>query len=112
VSKNNEVSIQIETVQKIIKELSEISLLCSDPHLKMKIEELQSFVSSVNLDSKFSIEEEIFKKMVEAKHANPDLHFKLYMLYRNLMSGRISEVDAMASYENCLSLFPFEVMVY
>ncbi|MGH4125752.1 MAG: hypothetical protein ACREV6_22800 [Clostridium sp.] len=112
-SSNKGVPVKVEVMQKIIKELSEISHLCSEPHLKMKIEGLQSYVSSVfDLGSKRSVEDEIFEKMVEVKQLNPDLHTKLYMLYRNLMSGRISELDAMDSFENCLSMFPLDVMVY
>lgn len=109
----NGVLIRVEAIEKIIKDLKEISLLCSEPHLEMKIEELQSFVTSIfGIGNKLSIEDLIFEKMVEVKHVNPDLHLKLYMLYRNLVSERISEADAMASFESWLSLFPLDVMVY
>ena len=112
-SSNNKVSIQVETMQKIVKELSEISILCSESHLKIRIEALQSYVSSVvDLGGKVSVLDVIYKKMVEVKYTNPDLHLKLYMLYRNLVSGRISEVDAMSSFESCLSLFTLDDMAY
>jgi len=105
--------IEVEAIEKIIKDLKEISLLCYEPDLKIKIEELQSFVTSIfGLGNKLSVEDVIFEKMVQVKHANPDLHLKLYMLYRNLVSDRISEVDAMASFENFLGLFELDVMVY
>ncbi|MBU3098611.1 MULTISPECIES: hypothetical protein [Clostridium] len=110
---NNEVSIGVESIEKIIKELDEISVLCSEPYLKIKIEELLGFVSSiVNSESKSSVEDMIFEKMVEVKNSSPDLHLKLYMLYRNLVSGRISKEDAIISFESSLSLFPPDVMVY
>jgi hypothetical protein len=112
-SSNNKVSIQIETIQKIIKELNEINLLCSEPHIKTKIEALESYVSSIiDFDSKFSVQDVIYEKMVEVKYMNPDFHLKLYMLYRNLVSGRISEVDARSSFETCLSLFTLDDMSY
>jgi hypothetical protein len=112
-SRKNQVSIEVETIQKIVKELNEISIFCSEPHLKMKVEALHSFVSSIlDLGSKVSAEDIIFGKMIEVKHSNPDLHFKLYMLYRNLISSRISEIDAMVSYESCLSMFSLDVTVY
>jgi hypothetical protein len=112
-SSDNEVSIEVETIEKIIKELNEISLLCSEPHLKVKIEALQSYISSVTeLNNKVSAEDVIYEKMVEVKYSNPELHLKLYMLYRNLMSGRISELDAMSSFESCLSLYPSDIMVF
>ena len=107
-SNKNQVSIPVESIEKIIRELNEISILCSEPYLKTKIEGLQSLVSNIIniVDNKISVEEIIYEKMVKVKHLNPELHFKLYMLYRNLMSGRISEVNAMSSYESCLSMYP------
>ena len=112
-SSDNQVSISVESIEKIIKELDEISVLCFDVHLKTKIEGVQSFVSSLlNLESKSTIEDLIFEKMVEVKNSSPDLHLKLYMLYRNLVSGRISKEDALISFESALSLFPPDVMVY
>lgn len=110
---DNQVSIGVESIEKVVKELEEISMLCAEPHLKIKIEALQSFVSSLlNLESKSSIEDVIFEKMVEVKTSSPDLHLKLYMLYRNLVCGRISKEDAIISFESSLSLFPPDVMIY
>ncbi|MBW9170647.1 hypothetical protein K2F43_05440 [Clostridium estertheticum] len=110
---DNQVSIGVESIEKVIKELEEISVFCAEPHLKIKIEGLQSFVSSLlNLESKSSIEDVIFEKMVEVKTSSPDLHLKLYMLYRNLVCGRISKEDAIISFESSLSLFPPDVMIY
>jgi len=110
---NNEVSIQVESIEKIIKELDEISILSAEPHLKIKVEGLQSFVSSLlNLESKSSLEDVIYEKMVEVKNSSPDLHLRLYMLYRNLVCGRISKKDANISFESLISLFPPDVMVY
>ncbi len=110
---NNDVLIKVEAMDKIIKGLKEISLLCYEPELKVKIDELQRFVSS-NLvpSSKISAEDVIFEKMVQVKYLNPELHLKLYMLYRNLVSDRISQADAMISFESCLSLFGLDVVVY
>jgi hypothetical protein len=109
----NQIAIEVETIQKIVKELNEISIFCSEPHLKLKIEALHSFVSNIlDVGSEISAEDVIYGKMVEVKHSNPDLHFKLYKLYRNLISSRISELDAMVSYESCLSIFSLDVTVF
>ena len=112
-STNNQVLIQVETIEKIIKELNEIIILCPEPYLKIKIEGLQNFVSSViDLSSKIPVEDKIYEKMLEVKNTNTELHLKLYMLYRNLVCGRITKVDALISYESCLDLFPTDVIVY
>jgi hypothetical protein len=110
---NNQVSISVEQIQEIIKEIKEISALCATPHLKGKVERLQKVVSSfLELQVKIPAQDVIYEKMVQVKHLNPDLHLKLYMLYRNLKSGRISEADAMISFESFLSMFATDVMVY
>jgi hypothetical protein len=112
-SNNNEITISIENIEKMIKELSEIANICSTPKLKAKVAALQKVFSSL-LDSKdnASAEDVIYEKMIAVKNNNPDLHLKLYMLYRNLTSGKISEVDAMDAYESYLSMFPSDVMVF
>jgi hypothetical protein len=110
---NNQVSINVEKIQEIINEIKEISSLCSTPHLKSKVEKLQKNVSGLlEFQKKVSVEELIYEKMVKVKQNNPELHLKLYMLYRNLNNGRISEVDAMSSFESYLSMFATDVMVF
>ena len=110
---DNQVSIGVESIEKVIKELEEISILSAEPYLKIKIDDLQNFVSTLlNVDTKSTIEEVIFEKMVEVKNSSPDLHLRLYMLYRNLVCGRISKKDANISFESLISLFPPDVMVY
>jgi hypothetical protein len=113
VSSNEKITITVQQAEEIIEELNKISDLCFEPKLKKKMEGLQNFVSSVlNTGNELSIQEVIYEKMVEVKRVNPDLHLKLYMLYRNLMSDKISEIDAMESFENALSMYPSDVMVY
>ena len=110
---NEKITITIQQAEEIIEELNKISELCFDPKLKKKIEGLQNFASGVlNLRNELSIQEVIYEKMVEVKRVNPDLHLKLYMLYRNLMSDKISEIDAMDSFENALSMYPPDVILY
>ena len=112
-SSNNQVSISVEQVQEIIKEIKEISTLCSTPHLKGRVDRLQKFISGLlEAREKVPAQEIIYEKMVQVKQNNPDLHLKLYMLYRNLTSGRMSEADAMTSFESYISMFPSDVMVF
>jgi N-acetylmuramic acid 6-phosphate (MurNAc-6-P) etherase len=112
-SSNNQVSISVDTIQEVVKELNEIRDSCSTPHLRMKVERLQKLVSGfLDFKNKVSVEDVIYEKMVEVKNTNQDLHLKLYMLYRNLTNDRISETDAMAAYESYLSMFPADIIVY
>ncbi|HEY8889390.1 MAG TPA: hypothetical protein VIM70_03990 [Clostridium sp.] len=112
-STNNQVIIQLGAIKKIIAELDEIGNACFEPYLKIRVDELQSFISSLLVVGNISsMEDVIYEKMLEVKNTRPDLHFKLYMLYRDLVCGRISKEDASNSFESCLSSYPQDVMVY
>ncbi|MCB2288864.1 hypothetical protein LGK97_03685 [Clostridium sp. CS001] len=112
-SNNNQVSINIETIQEIVKELGEISDISSTTQVRMKVDRLQKLVSGfLDVNNKVPVEDVIYDKMVEVKNSNQDLHLKLYMLYRNLINDRISKADAMAAYESYLSMFPTDVMIF
>lgn len=112
-SSNEQITISVQQAEDIIEKLKQIGILCFEPNLKAKIDVLQSFVSNIlSPAGDFSVQEVIYEKMVEVKRDNPDLHLKLYMLYRNLMNGKISEIDAMDSFENALSMYPPDVILY
>ncbi|MBK5240396.1 hypothetical protein [Clostridium sp.] len=112
-SGNEQITISVQQAEEIIEKLKQISSLCCESNLKTKIEVLQSFVSSIlNPAGELSVQEVIYEKMVEVKLSNPDLHLKLYMLYRNLMNSKISEIDAMDSFENALSMYPPDIILY
>ncbi|MCJ7690121.1 MAG: hypothetical protein MUO60_12465 [Clostridiaceae bacterium] len=112
-SRNEQITISVQQAEEIIEKLKQVSGLCYEPNLKTKIEVLESFVSSIlSPAGEISVQDVIYEKMVEVKHGNPDLHLKLYMLYRNLMNGKISEIDAMDSFENAQSMYPSDAMLY
>ncbi|APC41158.1 hypothetical protein E4V42_13995 [Clostridium estertheticum] len=112
-SSNSQDLNQVEAVKKIIKGLDEINSLCFDSNVKNKIKELQSFVvSTFEVDSTSFMEDMIYNKMIEVKQISPDLYVKLYMLYRNLVRGKISKEEASNSFDSCLSLYSFDEMVY
>ncbi|MGH4120110.1 hypothetical protein [Clostridium sp.] len=112
-SSNEQITISMQQAEEIIEKLKQISSVCYEPNLKTKIDVLQSFVSNIlSPEGEPSVQEVIYEKMVEVKRSNPDLHLKLYMLYRNLMNGKVSEIDAMDSYENALSMYPPDVILY
>lgn len=74
------VSVEDKSAQTVICDILEIL----DSELKVK---------------DISLEEMIYNKMKETKSINPDLHFKLYMLYRKLSDGKIDEDEALKAYK-------------
>lgn len=100
-----------ETIDKIVFTLKEIKVSSNDSKIKAKIDELQNIIEKECNPDK-TIEQIIHEKAKEVKNTDPELHLKLYMLYRNLTMGKVSEDEAKISYENYLKMYPYDVMVY
>ncbi|KOA21357.1 hypothetical protein CLHOM_00280 [Clostridium homopropionicum DSM 5847] len=110
---NNNVSINMKTIEKIINELKEIQNLTPEDAVKYRVNNLIEILAEVtNFNSEESIEDIIYLKMKEAMSKNPDLHVKLYMLYRGLNDGKISKEEAKEMYQNYVQMYPFDSMIY
>jgi hypothetical protein len=107
------VSIDFETLEKIIYELREIEILTPEGPVKFRVNNLiESIIKVTGVNSTNSLEERILKKMKESKVNNPELHTKLYILYRNLSEAKISLESAEGMYENYLEMYPFDTMIF
>jgi hypothetical protein len=94
------IAISVQDIQKIISELDIIQSICDDKLIKDKIEEVLSLVkSSTNIDFEKSISDVISDKMKDIRYTDEDTYFKLYMLYRKLEDGKISEGEAKLAYK-------------
>ena len=109
----NMISISGEDVKKILSELKEIENLSSDDVIKFKVDQLMQMIGEItSIDSKESLEQIIYNKMKESATKNKELNVKLYMLYRNLKDGRISQKEAKEAYEIYLQMYPYDTLVY
>lgn len=102
-SDEEKVLIRKNTIEEIQGKLNRIRLTTGEYSIKSIAEEILNL-----LEVEFKIEEEpieevIRKKMLETKNTNPELHFKFYMLYRKLIDKRITEEDALKTYELYMS---------
>lgn len=96
--------LHVETVSKVKNILNEIRILSQDKNVRDKIEEIFQILErgSMNTVNKKDMDGEalidtIYKKMKKTK--DKDLNVKLYMLYRKLEEGQISEEEALKLYE-------------
>ncbi|MCY6484677.1 hypothetical protein OW763_10025 [Clostridium aestuarii] len=106
-------SIDSETIEKILSELKEMEVMCTNDRLTLKIQKLIKTVNNAaNWSEEISVEDIIHKKMKESAKKNPDLNLKLYMLYRDLSDGRISEEKAKELYETYIQMYPDDIMIY
>lgn len=86
--------------------LEKIQIKLKGLKIRVQDKEIQSLVSDIlelldgELKSKdISLEDIIYNEMNETKHSNPDLHFKLYMLYRKLSDGKMDKDEALKAYK-------------
>ena len=93
--------IKEEKVIKILEDLNDVLIRCEDESIKEKINSsILELEKSLNRESRMEISELISERMKEFKTKDPDLHFKLYMLYRKLEDRKISEEDAAQAYKS------------
>ncbi|KYH30300.1 MULTISPECIES: hypothetical protein [Clostridium] len=107
------INVDEDTIHKIISELKEIQDLTPDDAIKFRINNLLSIIEKLSSKNESdSIEEIIYKKMKESVSRNPELNVKLYMLYRSLSDGRISEEKAKEMYETYVQMYPYDTLIY
>ncbi|KGM95016.1 hypothetical protein Z968_10245 [Clostridium novyi A str. 4552] len=107
------ISISEDNIKKILSELKEIENLASDDVVKFKADQLMQMIGEMtSIDSKETLEQIIYKKMKESATNNPELNVKLYMLYRNLKDGKVSQKEAKEAYEIYIQMYPYDTLVY
>ncbi|MCY6370397.1 hypothetical protein [Clostridium ganghwense] len=105
--------IKDEMIEKIIQELKEIEIVAAEEIVKTKVQKLVEYINSVSeIKKEKAFKDILHEKMKESKIKNPELHIKLYMLYRDLQNGKVSEHDANRMYEDYLQMYPDDMMVY
>jgi hypothetical protein len=91
--------INAEILEKIKLGLNEIKSASSEENIKNKAEKLLSMLNGESEKIKsISLEKEIYRKMKQTPDS--DLNVKLYMLYRKLQNGKISENEALVMFES------------
>ncbi len=107
------VYIENDIIEKILFELKEIKDCSTEDTLKIRLSNViktLSKASNCNMDK--LLEDMIYEKMRESMNNNPELHSKLYMLYRSLVDGKVSEEAAKQLFETYLQMYPSDTMLY
>lgn len=94
------IKISVQDLKSIISELYSIQTICYDKLIKDKIEKvLYEIRSCANFGLEISIADVILDKMKQIRYSDEDTYFRLYMLYRKLEDGKITESDAKIAYK-------------
>lgn len=96
---DDKILVNKENLEKMETKLVSLKLLVEDESLKKNISEILEIIDSEINGKTISIKQCIREKMDETKFSNPELNFKLYMLYRKLSDGKIDEEEALKAYE-------------
>jgi len=91
--------LELDILQKVKSGIREILVLSEDKNLRKKADELLNLLENkpvVKIDSLYEMIEE---KMKETKYSNSQLNVSLYLLYRKLVDQKISEKEALDTFE-------------
>lgn len=89
-----DVVLRAEVYEKLVSEITRMSLMCSDMVVRISLNELLYFITSKGNDrNDIDIEKTILKKLEETKYNNPDLNVTLYILLQDYKRGKISHEE-------------------
>lgn len=107
------ISIEVKLLKKMLTELKEVQALSVERLLQQKTETLIKYLENLlNEKEDIPFEDIIYKKMKEVKLQDPELNSKLYILYRKLSDGKISEEDARILYDVYIKTQIYDKIIY
>lgn len=106
-SNNNSEVFAVQILEKVQLQLKEIEILSTDYRIKEKIHKLLDFIELETSNTKAEFAEIVHSKVKETKALYPELSTYLYLLYRNLMQGKISLQEAQSLYEMYMKEYMF-----
>ncbi|GLC30857.1 hypothetical protein [Clostridium omnivorum] len=104
---NNSEVFAIQILEKVQLQLKEIEIISTDYRIKEKIHKLLDYIDLETSNTKAEFAEMIHLKVKETKPLHPELSTYLYLLYRNLMQGKISLQEAQGLYEMYMKEYMF-----
>lgn len=100
-------------LEKIISVLEEIKILSADEIVKVKTENLIAYIKSYgDFKNETTFKDILHEKVKETQNKDPELHLKLYMLYRELENGKINEKSAKELFEAYLQIYAENAIIY
>lgn len=106
--KDDKILISKSCINKLVSGLKTVKLSEKNKILKKQIAQMLNMLDDELNYSNVSLEERILEKMKETKTSDPDMNANLYILYRNLTNGRITEEQALDRYNMYIKIEPYE----
>lgn len=105
---SDKILISKSCINKIKFGLKDIKMNEKSKILKKQITEMLSMLENELSYDDLSLEDRILKKMKETKSSDPEMNANLYILYRNLTNGRITQRQALELFNMYSKIEPYQ----
>ncbi len=106
-SESEKVFIPKESIDKLISGLKSIRITTREKATRKEVDKLLDLLQEDLNQKNIPLKEQILEKMKESKGVDPNLNANLYILYRNLDSGRITEEQAFELFQMYVRIDPY-----
>ncbi|MEY7998723.1 hypothetical protein AB8U03_00660 [Clostridium sp. Mt-5] len=106
--KSEKILIDKNCIDMLISGLKNIKISTREKSTRKEVERILNFLQEELNRNNISLKERIFEKMKETKSTDPSMNANLYILYRNLDSGQISEEQALELFRMYVKIEPYD----
>lgn len=106
------VPISKDCIDKIILGLKSIKVSTTNKVIIKDIEKLLDLLKKELIEENISLKDRILEKMKETKGTDPDMNANLYILYRNLDNGHITEQQAQELFNTYVKMEFYNKKIY
>lgn len=111
-AEENKMLVNKDNLAKIKSRANAIKVMTTDKGILQNISDILQIIDKEIEDNTLSILDKIEKKMKDSRRSDPEMHASLYILYRKLSDGKISEKEAYNLYNMYISTEPFDKKIY
>ncbi|MHC6179365.1 hypothetical protein ACYUJ6_05855 [Clostridium sp. JNZ X4-2] len=106
--KSEKILICKNCIDMLISGLKNIKISTKEKFTRKEAERILNFLQEELNRNNVSLKERILEKMKETKSTDPSMNANLYILYRNLDSGQISEQQALELFRMYVKIGPYD----
>ncbi|CAB1241963.1 hypothetical protein ACFHWD_06030 [Clostridium sp. MT-14] len=106
--KSEKILINKNCIDMLISGLKNIKISSREKSIKKEAEKMLNLIEEELYKRNISLKQKILEKMKETKSTDPNMNANLYILYRNLDSGQISEEQALELFKMYVKMEPYD----
>lgn len=106
-SEGQKILILKDSIDKLVLGLKNIKITTREKATRKEVDKLLNLLQEDLSQKNVPLKEQILEKMKESKGIDPNLNANLYILYRNLDSGQITEEQALELFQMYVKIEPY-----